>query len=103
MFIPASKSASENTLSPVGTLLDLSAENLVLTAFKQSESDPRNWILRCYESHGESADLALKSDLGITVSHPVDILERPIQIDEKPLAENIEVLPWKILSLNITF
>jgi alpha-mannosidase len=82
----------------VGTLLDLSAENLVLTAFKQSESDPQSWILRCYESHGKSADLSLKSDLGITVSHPVDILERPIQIDDKPLTENIEVLPWKILS-----
>jgi alpha-mannosidase len=101
MFIPASKSVSANTLSPVGTLLDLSAENLVLTAFKQSESDPQSWILRCYESHGESADLSLKSDLGITVSHPVDILERPIQIDEKPLAEKIAVLPWKISSLNI--
>jgi len=98
MFIPASKSANENTLSAVGTLLELSAENLVLTAFKQSESDPQSWILRCYESHGKSADLSLKSDLGITVSHPVDILERPIQIDDKPLTENIEVLPWKILS-----
>jgi len=96
VFFPDSHPIKTNTLNPVGKLLDLSAENLVLIAFKQSESDPQKWILRCYESHGEPADLSLQSDLELVVSDVVDILERPTEKWEKS-----EVLPWKILSLSI--
>ena len=62
------------TLPAVGKFLDLSADNLVLMAFKQSEDDSNVWILRRYECHGEEAKLELNSDLGLAISQPVDVL-----------------------------
>jgi len=89
-------------LPPVGRFLDLSAQNLVLMAFKQSEDDPQQWILRCYECHGEPAELSLQSDLRLVVSHPADILERLTQPSEQLIEEKIfSVSPWKILTLYI--
>ena len=52
--IPANEDSSPN-LPPTASLLDLGADNLVLMAFKQSEDAPDEWILRCYECHGEEA------------------------------------------------
>jgi alpha-mannosidase len=90
------------TLQPVGRFLDLSAENLVLMALKQSEDDPQKWILRCYECHGEPAELLLQSDLSLVVSHPADILERLTQPSEQLLEEKtFSVSPCKILTLHI--
>ena len=43
-------------------------------AFKQSEDDSNLWILRCYECRGEEEKLKLKSDLGLAISQPVDVL-----------------------------
>ncbi|NEO60202.1 MAG: hypothetical protein F6J98_07080, partial [Moorea sp. SIO4G2] len=42
---------------------------LILMALKQSEDIPDQWILRCYESHGESANLSLADKFN---SCPVD-------------------------------
>src|SRR4028119_448211 len=53
--LPKLEKKSHKTLPTVGKFLDLSAENLVLIAFKQSEDDSNVWILRCYECHGEEA------------------------------------------------
>lgn len=90
------------TFPPVGRFLELSAQNLVLMAFKQSEDDPQQWILRCYECHGQLAELSLQSDLGLAVSNPTDGLERLTQSSEQ-LLENktLSVSPWKILNLSI--
>lgn len=89
-------------LPPVGRFLDLSDQNLVLMAFKQSEDDAQQWILRCYECHGEPAELSLQSDLGLAASHPVDILERLTQPSEQLLEEKtFSVSPWNILTLYI--
>jgi alpha-mannosidase len=91
------------SLSPVGQFLDLTAQNLVLMAFKQSEDDPQEWILRCYESHGEPAELSLQSDLGLTVKQPLDLLERLTQTSEQLTDENtISFSPWKILTLSVS-
>ena len=90
-------------LPPVGRFLDLSAQNVVLMAFKQSEDDSQQWILRCYECHGEPAELSLQSDLSLVVSHPVDILERLTQPSEQlPKEKTFSISPWKIVTLNIT-
>ncbi len=89
-------------LPPVGRFLDLSAQNLVLMAFKQSEDDAQQWILRCYECDGDPAELSLQSDLGLAASHPADILERVTQPSEQLLEEKtFSVSPWKILTLYI--
>jgi alpha-mannosidase len=86
-------------LQSIGRLLDFQAENLILTALKQSEDAPNQWIVRCYECHGESAELSLMSDLDLAIAYPVDVLERPIQTSEQlSYGQLFSVSPWKIAS-----
>jgi alpha-mannosidase len=85
-------------LPPVGRLLDLQAENLVLMAFKQSENSAQQWILRCYECHGDHAQLSLASDLDLAIAHRVNLLEEPTQ-DEK--GQTCQLVPWKIANFTV--
>jgi alpha-mannosidase len=89
---------SQGSLPPSGSLLNLSDENLILMAFKQSEDDPEQWILRCYECHGKTAELEVQSDLGLTLGESVDLLERSANSDEQ---QNNIVNPWKIINFKI--
>jgi alpha-mannosidase len=85
------------SLPPVGQLLDLQAENLILIALKQSEDNLQQWILRCYECHGEEAQIQLNGDLDLAIAHPVDLLERPIDAPEMFASGQIaSIQPWKI-------
>ncbi|MEW5859968.1 MAG: alpha-mannosidase [Cyanobacteriota bacterium] len=87
------------SLPPIGQLLDLQAENLILIALKQSEDNLQQWILRCYECHGEEAQMQLNSDLNLAIAHPVDLLERPIDAPEMFVSGQIaSIQPWKIAS-----
>jgi alpha-mannosidase len=111
------------TLPPSNSLLDLGAENLIMMAFKQSEDHANEWILRCYECHGESAQLHFQSPLPLQLVEPVDLLERSLTppdcatktMEEKssPNSPNrnnptqkkepIKKLgPWKIASFKLT-
>jgi alpha-mannosidase len=82
------------------SFLDLSADNLILMAFKQAEDDSEQLILRCYESHGETATLSLQSDLSLSIEDTVDLLERTTtELVSQSKILNIE--PWKIASLKI--
>ncbi|MEG5050095.1 alpha-mannosidase [Microcoleus sp. B13-B6] len=100
--LPKLEENGHKTLPTVGKFLDLSAENLVLMAFKQSEDDSNVWILRCYECHGEEAKLELKSDLGLAISHPVDLLEQPINLPQKlDDGTSFTISPWKIASFAV--
>jgi alpha-mannosidase len=71
-------------------------------ALKQSEDDPQQFILRCYECHGETAQLSLQSDLGLSITHSVDLLERPVNLPES-LADGqfFKIAPWKIASFTV--
>ncbi|MEG4247195.1 alpha-mannosidase [Microcoleus sp. Pol10D4] len=90
------------SLPAVGKFLDLSADNLVLMAFKQSEDDSNVWILRCCECHGEEANLELKSDLGLAISQPVDLLEQPINLPQNSDdGRSFRISPWKIASFAV--
>ncbi|MCY7323779.1 MAG: alpha-mannosidase [Phormidesmis sp. CAN_BIN36] len=91
------RSDRQKHLPSSGSFLDLQSENLILTAFKQSEDDPGKFVLRCYECHGESADLNLKSDLDLRINHSLDLLER---IQDDTALGLIE--PWKIKSFSIS-
>jgi alpha-mannosidase len=87
-------------LPPVAEFLNLSAENLILMAFKQSEDDPSLWILRCYECQGNRAELELNEHWSIVGT--VNLLEDPIEVyiaDEKP--QKVAIAPWKITSFQI--
>ncbi|MEG4069160.1 alpha-mannosidase [Microcoleus sp. Pol11C2] len=90
------------SLPAVGKFLNLSADNLVLMAFKQSEDDSNVWILRCCESEGKEAVLEFKSDLGLEIVGPVDLLERPGNLSEKlPEGRGFKIEPWKIASFGV--
>jgi alpha-mannosidase len=80
------------TLPPVHSFLDLGADNLMLSSLKQSEDNPDEYILRCYECHGEPADLNLKGDFEIIEA--TDLLERPLNIPAK-------IEPWQIRTYRI--
>ena len=91
---------SSKTLPPTASLLDLGADNLVLMAFKQSEDSPDEWILRCYECHGEDAQLAFQSALGLELEERVDLLERSIN-PQTTQGQTATVHPWEIASFRV--
>ncbi len=109
-------STSSGQMPPVSSLLDLSSENLILMAFKQSEDETGQFILRCYESLGETAQLSLQSDLGYRIDHRVDLLERKCQDaqSEEPVSQTsltaaqtpseqaFSISPWKIATFKVT-
>ena len=108
--IPANGDDRPKTLPPTASLLDLGADNLVLMAFKQSEDSPDEWILRCYECHGEEVQLAFHSDLNLKLDERVDVLERPTvaqpTVAQPTVAQprdeqSITVRPWEIASFRV--
>ncbi|MGA7937901.1 MAG: glycosyl hydrolase-related protein, partial [Kovacikia sp.] len=102
--IPENPNPPAPTLPPISSLLNLGADNLVLIAFKQSEDSPNEWILRCYESHGEEAQLHLQSHLNLKLEGPVDLLERSIDSEPMPSVHGqiAPVYPWKIVSFKVS-
>ncbi|XHX76315.1 MAG: alpha-mannosidase [Stenomitos frigidus ULC029] len=98
--IPTSGDDRPKTLPPTGSLLDLGADNLVLMAFKQSEDSPDEWILRCYECHGEPAQLNFQSDLGLELGERVDLLERSTDV-QTTKGQTVTVRPWEIASFKV--
>ena len=86
--------SSSGTLSPVGQFLDLQAENLILMALKQSEDNPQQWIIRCYECCGQEALLNIAGDLKLEIVGSVDLLER-LQVKQDG---DFRITPWKIAS-----
>ncbi|MEH2123677.1 alpha-mannosidase [Nostoc sp.] len=83
------------------SFLNLSAENLILMALKPSEDDPQQLILRCYESHGETAELSLQSDLGLNLGNPVDLLERSDSTEFPSQQQILMIQPWKIANFKV--
>ncbi|MEH2214300.1 alpha-mannosidase [Nostoc sp.] len=83
------------------SFLDLSAENLILMALKPSEDDPQQLILRCYESHGKTAELSLQSDLGLNLENTVDLLERSDSTEFSSQQQILMIQPWKIANFKV--
>ncbi|MBD2385568.1 alpha-mannosidase [Cylindrospermum sp. FACHB-282] len=93
---PSTRNSPPSNLTRA-SFLDLSAENLILMALKPAEDNPQTYILRCYECHGETAELSLQSDLGLTLDHAVDLLERPLTNQLVPST----IQPWKIATFQV--
>ncbi|AFZ37786.1 Alpha-mannosidase [Stanieria cyanosphaera PCC 7437] len=95
-------SSKEQQLSPVGSFLDLSAENLILMALKP-DRETKNLILRCYECHGKTTELYLQGDLDLNIKYPVDFLEQSIS-NSSALThpKSYQVQPWQIISLKMS-
>ena len=84
---------STKQLLPTSELLNLSADNLILMALKFSNS--QEIILRCYEAHGESAQLDLQSDLNLQLDSVTSCLETDtIQMNSK-------VEPYKVKTFKL--
>ncbi len=81
-------------LPPENSFLDLGSDNLVLMAFKPKEDDPSQYILRCYESRGEAAQMKLKTPLDLKIIGRVNCLEETVELKE-------EVKPWQIASFSL--
>ncbi|MEH2045376.1 alpha-mannosidase [Nostoc sp.] len=97
----AQPSATANSTIEGVSFLDLSAENLILMALKPSEDDPQQLILRCYESHGERAELSLQSDLGLNLGNTVDLLERSASTEFSSQQQILMIQPWKIANFKV--
>ncbi|MBU7587043.1 MAG: alpha-mannosidase [Nostoc sp. TH1S01] len=84
------------------SFLNLTSQNLILMALKPTEDNPQELILRCYESHGEIAELYLQSDLGLSLGETVDLLERPLDIAEfSGNQQSLIIQPWKITTVKL--
>ena len=91
--------STQDLLNPSASFLNLGENSLILSAFKQSETDPDQFVLRCYESQGVAIQLAFQSSLNLQISDSVDLLE---QSNQQPLNHNdLQVQPWKIVSLAV--
>lgn len=82
-----------NGLPSEGELLNLSADNLILMALKLSESEI---IMRCYEAHGEVAQLELQSDLDLHLDSACDCLE-----DNTEGVRSTKINPYKIKTFKL--
>ncbi|MBW4554999.1 MAG: alpha-mannosidase [Trichormus sp. ATA11-4-KO1] len=83
------------------SFLDLGAENLILMACKPAEDNPQQLILRCYECHGETAELSLHSDLGMKLGDTVDLLERASTTTVSS-SHKATIQPWKITTFQVS-
>jgi alpha-mannosidase len=84
------------------SFLNLDDKNLVLMAFKQAEDNSEAWIMRCYECHGETAQMDFQSDLGLSLDIPVDLLERSLATPEFSSGQHaFTIQPWKIHSFQV--
>jgi len=102
MVLPTSTQKGKSSLPPIGRWLDLGDENLILMALKQCEDDPNLWVMRCYESQGETAELKLQSDLNLEIVEAVDLLERKVEFSGKLAdGETFRIEPGKIVSFVI--
>jgi alpha-mannosidase len=81
-------------LPPIGSFLELGAENLVLMALQPSMDYPDKLVLRCYETAGQKAQCKVSGLLDLDVDLPVDLLESPMNDRE----EQQMVGPWQIKS-----
>jgi alpha-mannosidase len=88
-------------LPPVGSFLDLSAENLILMALKPGKKE--GFILRCYECHGQEARLELQGNLDLKIQHSVDLLERQTSdLVSIKQSTSCSIRPWQITSFKIS-
>ncbi|WP_026731685.1 alpha-mannosidase [Fischerella sp. PCC 9605] len=101
--LTSNSSTTEQTGAESGvSFLELSAENLILMALKQAEDDSHQWIIRCYECCGETAELCLQSDLGLVLGESVDLLERSFSETTFSSSERtLTIKPWKIASFQL--
>jgi alpha-mannosidase len=99
VLCPPNQHDSQARLPLRGQFLHLGSENLVLMAFKPAEDQPNQYILRCYEAHGQAAELQLTSDLDLALIQSLDLLEQPIA--DTAVGETVSLGAWKIATFQV--
>ncbi|WP_242043339.1 alpha-mannosidase [Leptolyngbya sp. FACHB-671] len=102
LVVRPKQEGNRKLLPPTGQFLQLESQNLVLTAFKQSEQGDR-WVLRVYECEGRSAELKL-ADLGDLLSEYLDpetaqittLLEESDGSSLNQETRAFHISPWRI-------
>ena len=89
-------------LGNCGSLIDLQAENLVLMAFKPSETPDKSWILRCYECHGIEGEIKLTGDLDLRLDRVVNLLEQPGSGQTDPVIKSWQIRSFGIANQQLT-
>ena len=86
--------SQNNKLSPAKELLNLSADNLILMAFKLAgDQQP---IIRCYEAHGEENKLTFKNNTDLQIDSSINCLEEKQNISN---LHSFKIKPYQIISL----
>jgi alpha-mannosidase len=93
---PRSKTDVSIDLATTSSLIDLEADNLILMAFKPSETLDQSWVLRCYECAGVEGEIKLTGDLDLKIDRVINLLE-------EPGSERVDLIvkPWQIRSFGI--
>ena len=60
------RSVVSNKANPKRSFLNIKNQNVILSALKPREDNEEDIILRCYETHGEPAELEIRSNLGLS-------------------------------------
>jgi alpha-mannosidase len=58
-------------------------------------------ILRCYECHGENAEISLQGDLSLSLVNSTNLLEQEVNKNSQHIFFNL-IKPWKISSFQLT-
>lgn len=90
--------SSQKLLSPGEPWLNLGSDNLCLMALKLREDYPDQWVLRCYEMSGESAQLEVITAFDHRVKTRLNLLE-----EAQPEENNNHVNPWQIVSVCLAY
>ena len=94
VVLPSATIPQQKKLPPVCQLINLSADNLILMAFKAGEEG--DLILRCYECYGQKATISLRGYLDLEIVESTDILEQK-QAEQKLR----QLQPWQIATFKL--
>ena len=92
--VNAKQQNQDSSLSLENSFLNLSAENLILMALKKDLHN--QLVLRCYESLGNPANLALEGDLNLKITDELNCLEENQDFDL-----NMSIQPWQIKNFRL--
>ena len=95
-------SHDQEILPPVNSFLNLGADNLILMAFKLSENDPNQVVLRCYECEGKQAEFQLDNNLDLEIKDYINLLENSFKNTTKISNNKMLINPWKIASFKLS-
>ncbi len=96
-FQPKSASVkAELYHSAEGSFFNIRNANVIMSALKPSEDNSEEFIMRCYEAHGEATKIEIKNSLRLSIfsekqTYRTDLLERSIAN-----LDLMSIQPWQI-------